>query len=154
VNCTVTDNTASGTAAGGGISNNGATDGKETELVNTIVAGNHSTDSPDYSGTLFSGGHNLIGNTTGVAVDVPHSDTRPAARPCANVHFGALAANGGLTKTHALRSAAPRSTPESGGAGKRALRVRAPTSAAKAGPSTATAADGPLRHRRLRVAGG
>ena len=109
VNCTVADNTAStAQTPGGGIFNNGITGGKETELANTIVAGNHADTHVDYEGTLFSQGYNLIGDANGVIVDGGVSNSTGDQIGVANPHLGPLANNGGgFRYTHALLAGSP-----------------------------------------------
>jgi hypothetical protein len=94
VNSTVTGNSASGaTPDGGGIFNSGA-----VYLGNTIVAGN-TANTPDVYGPVYSMGHNLVGNTTGVTGGLVASDLQ-------NVPSGldptGLQNNGGPTQTVAL----------------------------------------------------
>lgn len=107
VNCTISDNTATPPGAGGGIANNGVIGGSlETKLANTIVAGNHAGSDLDFEGGVLSAGFNLIGDTTGLTVDL-NSDTTGDQMGVANPHLGALANNGGFTQTHALLSGSP-----------------------------------------------
>ena len=102
--CTITNNTSAGVSTGGGIQNNGILAGSlETKLVNTLVANNLGGSEPDVAGGILSAGYNLFGNTTGLSIDpasVTTGDIMGAS--VVSLHLGALAANGGLTKTHAL----------------------------------------------------
>ena len=98
-NSTLSGNAASGSFGGGGIFNN-----VTITLVNTIFAGNTAPTGPDCGGTgsLASQGHNLIGNNSGC-------NFSPASGDQVNVDplLGALADNGGPTKTHALLTGSP-----------------------------------------------
>jgi predicted outer membrane repeat protein len=105
LNVTVTDNSAH---VGGGIFYNG----EGSSVRNSIIAGNLvdlDGAGPDVSGTLTSGGHNLIGNGSGsvwringVLGDTLGTDTNPI-----DPRLGPLADNGGPTKTHALLPGSP-----------------------------------------------
>jgi CSLREA domain-containing protein len=108
-NVTVAGNTAkssgTGSGSGGGIRNNQGT----VNMQNSIVAYNiHATATSqgllatddDFSGTVSSGGHNIISSSTGCTVSgggVTFTD--PA--------LDALADNGGPTQTRALRQGSP-----------------------------------------------
>src|SRR4029077_10220097 len=63
-NVTISGNRAS--VNGGGISNQSGSVDAHPRLSNTILAGNTGGIRPDLSGRFTSGGHNLIGNATGV----------------------------------------------------------------------------------------
>ncbi|MGI8855645.1 MAG: beta strand repeat-containing protein [Thermomicrobiales bacterium] len=102
----VTNSTISGNSAtasgGGGIGRAGGT----VTLTNTIVAGNTITTGPgpDLSGTITSGGHNLIGTiagSTGITNGVNGDIVNP------NPLLGALGSNGGTTQTFALLTGSP-----------------------------------------------
>jgi hypothetical protein len=103
-NCTVAGNAVVGGAgAGGGVCNLGSAPGTATAiLAGTIVGDNSSTSSPDVSGTFSSGGHNLIGNTSGSAGFGTTSDQLNI-----NPLLGPLADNGGPTRTMALPLGSP-----------------------------------------------
>jgi hypothetical protein len=70
-------------------------------LRNTIVAGNTANSGPDLYGNLGTSGNNLFGNSAGgsgyVGSDLLNVDPL----------LGALSANGGPTKTHALLAGSP-----------------------------------------------
>jgi hypothetical protein len=75
-------------------------------LQNTIVAGNTATTVPDLDGQSFaiSGGHNLIGDAAGLSgTGFADTDTRGdiVGHPA---QLGALADNGGFTRTMALQT--------------------------------------------------
>ena len=99
----VADQDASGGGNGGGISAGGT-----VRVRNTIIADNQDLSGangavhPDCSGTLTSEGHNLLESTAGCSL---------AGQPTGNVTgapgLGALASNGGPTKTHAITRASP-----------------------------------------------
>lgn len=98
VNSTISNNTSSGAGGGVRIDTNA-----EGTFSNTIVAGNISTGTSEeeLSGTIFSNGINLIGNTFGssgwIASDLLNI----------NPMLGPLADNGGGTMTHALLPGSP-----------------------------------------------
>lgn len=100
-NVTITGNTADADANGIGVAGGLVDDALSMNMENTIVAGNTDAspgaDTPDCSGGPTSFGHNLIGDTTGCTFTAAVSDitNMPAG-------LGPLAANGGLTRTHAL----------------------------------------------------
>ncbi|MHB8646782.1 MAG: choice-of-anchor Q domain-containing protein [Thermomicrobiales bacterium] len=98
-NSTVTQNGTGG--VGGGIYAPAGT----TTLTNTIVAGNSAVGpGPDISGTATSGGHNLIGDTsgsTGITNGVNGDIVNPTPL------LGSLASNGGPTQTIALLAGSP-----------------------------------------------
>ena len=101
-NVTITNNSA---ADGGGISNLvDATEGDTVSLRNTILAGNSATTSaPDFSGTLVSGGCNLIGDVTGAVIVGNTTGNITGLDP----NLGPLAYNTGSTKNHALLPGSP-----------------------------------------------
>ncbi|HYF64109.1 MAG TPA: choice-of-anchor Q domain-containing protein, partial [Herpetosiphonaceae bacterium] len=78
---------------------------KPISVTNTIIAGNatRTGQRPDGSGTLLSGGHNLIGNASGLTLtgDLTGNRLNVAAL------LGPLANNGGATPTHALLPNSP-----------------------------------------------
>jgi predicted outer membrane repeat protein len=101
-NMTVTENSAGeigpcGISCGGGISG-------DLSLRNSIVAGNHDigqqlVHSPDCSGTITSGGYNVIGDATDCTLSGGSGD-QTGTDPL----LGSLARNGGTTMTHAILS--------------------------------------------------
>jgi hypothetical protein len=100
---TVTRNSRTASAAGptgvsGGITNS---ESGTVTVQNTIISGNGGSGTPDFSGTVTSLGDNLVGDTsesTGwLANDLQGVDPR----------LGALASNGGPTRTHALLNGSP-----------------------------------------------
>jgi predicted outer membrane repeat protein len=94
-NVTITGNTAGG--RGGGVS---ATTGA---IQNSLIALNTSAIGPDYEGTLNSGGHNLIGDSSDATITGNTTGNIIGADP----RIGPLANNGGPTFTHALRPGSP-----------------------------------------------
>jgi CSLREA domain-containing protein len=96
---TITGNAVTGTGDGGGIYQDGGT----LMLGNSIIAGNsdaggQSPDCGQMSGDAFtSGGHNLIGSTTGCTF-APGTGDLQGVDPL----LGPLSDNGGFTQTHAL----------------------------------------------------
>lgn len=75
-----------------------------TETVNTIIAANRAGGtSPDCTGTLTSGGHNLIEDPAGCTIVGVTTGNILGAR----ARLFPLAANGGPTLTHALRRTSP-----------------------------------------------
>ena len=72
-------------------------------ITNTIVAGNTATSQgPDIQGTVTSGGHNLIGNTTNTTVSGGSGDLLNV-----NAQLGTLSSNGGTTQTIPLLAGSP-----------------------------------------------
>ncbi len=107
-NTTVTENRAdddgNGLGDGGGVSWSGS--GSLT-LIGTVVAGNvdatmSGTVAPDCSGTVLSGGHNLIGSTQSCGFTPGTGDL-----PNTSAQLTALADHGGPTLTHALKDGSP-----------------------------------------------
>ena len=94
-NVTITNNTAT---QGSGIHDTGA--GATTTLTNTIVAGN--LGSPDLSGSFVSNGGNLIGDTGTATMLATTGDQVGTSAAPIDARLGALADNGGVTKTHML----------------------------------------------------
>ncbi|HEX4795962.1 MAG TPA: choice-of-anchor Q domain-containing protein [Humisphaera sp.] len=96
-NVTIANNTA-------GVSGGGIFDASPLTFVlkNTIVAGNSLTgtggNGPDFSGSVTSFGHNLIGKTDGSSNWIPQDFTGTIASPL-NAKLGALANNGGFSPT-------------------------------------------------------
>ncbi len=108
-NSTLSGNsTSSGTqiGQGGGIDNRFA--GTAT-LTNTIVAGNTAGSGPDLSGTITSGGHNLVGASDGSSglTDGVDGDLVGTGTALIDPMLGALSDNGGPTQTMALRAGSP-----------------------------------------------
>jgi len=98
-NSTVSGNSAIGfVGVGGGIADHGT-----FKAVNTIIAGNSASQSPDLSGTMTSLGHNLIGKTDG------GSGYRADLGDLLNINpkLGELQNNGGTTRTMALLTGSP-----------------------------------------------
>jgi CSLREA domain-containing protein len=102
-NVTITQNISDEESSGraGGISSNGGV----LNLRNTIIAGNLNTagGSPDCAGTLTSQGHNLIQSTTGCSIVGTTTGNLIGVNPL----LGALANNGGFTRTHSIGSTSP-----------------------------------------------
>ena len=95
-NSTISSNSA---VTGGGIYPNSGT----VTLKNTLLAGNSAAgDGPDCWGSIGSGGHNLIGNTTNCNFTQPSEDLLNA-----DPLLGPLQDNGGPTFTHALLPGSP-----------------------------------------------
>ena len=97
-NATISLNTA--TSGGGGVANSSGT----ASLANTILAGNNGpAASPDCSGTLTSGGYNILGSSTGCTglTNGVNGDqiTNPQLQP--------LADNGGFSPTQAITTQSP-----------------------------------------------
>jgi hypothetical protein len=99
--CTLSGNSAS---TGGGIYNLGAQ--AITASRNTILARNTAPGSPDMSGTLNSGGRNLIGDGTGGSGFDPTDLVGTASAPL-DPKLGPLQDNGGPTLTRALLPGSP-----------------------------------------------
>ncbi len=103
-NVTISGNSVLGTGDGGGIYQDGGT----LMLRNSIIAGNsdaggQSPDCGQMSGDAFtSGGHNLIGSTTGCTF-APGTGDLQGVDPLLDL----LADNGGFTQTHALLKGSP-----------------------------------------------
>ena len=106
INATVALNLAdsdnNGSGGGGGILNDS---GAVTNAQNTIIADNfdNAVSLHDFSGTLASLGYNLIENTTGTTITGITTGNILGMDPM----LGALADNGGATKTHALLLGSP-----------------------------------------------
>jgi hypothetical protein len=110
-NVTIAGNSTASTGSsgngGGGIS---VSSGATIILTNTIVADNTSSaGKPDLSGSLTSGGHNLIGDTTGSSgvTASANGDLAGSGAITLGPKLAALADNGGPTQTRALLSASP-----------------------------------------------
>jgi hypothetical protein len=100
-NVTITNN--SDTNDTGGLS----IDAGSVTMRNSIVAGNSSeAGSPDCSGTLTSGGNNLIGDGTGCGGFVASDQVGTSVSP-KDARLGPLQNNGGPTATHALLPNSP-----------------------------------------------
>jgi hypothetical protein len=110
-NVTIAGNsTASNGSTGNGAGGISTTISSTVTLKNTIVAGNTSSaGKSDLSGTLISGGHNLIGDTTG-GTGITHGSNGDLVGSSAaplDAKLAALADNGGPTQTRALLSGSP-----------------------------------------------
>jgi CSLREA domain-containing protein len=102
VNCTITGNVSSLPNSGGWGA--GIAGGVGLTLENTLVAGNTTVGLPaDCSGTLTSGGHNLIGTLTGCALTGNTQGNIVGKDPL----LAPLADNGGPTLTHELLPGSP-----------------------------------------------
>lgn len=117
---TVTANTAD--ADGNGTGNGGGTNATLT-VTNSIIAGNADASPPsvaaipDCSGSVTSGGYNLIGRNTGCAISPGPGDKIGTPGIPLDAGVGSLRDNGGPTRTHALRSfSAARNSGAQGGA--------------------------------------
>jgi predicted outer membrane repeat protein len=104
VNCTITSNSAD--VNGGGIESTGI-----LSTMNTLVASNSAGTGtgPDIHGNVISNGHNLLGDASGSSglSNGFHGDLVGSAGSRINPRLGALADNGGPTKTHMLQSGSP-----------------------------------------------
>jgi CSLREA domain-containing protein len=104
---TVTANTAD--ADGNGLGNGGGVN-SDVSMTNTIIAGNADASPPpqaaipDCSGTMTSGGYNLIGRNTGCVFTQATGDKVGTPGIPFDPGLGPLKDNGGPTRTHALRS--------------------------------------------------
>jgi hypothetical protein len=112
-NVTIAGNstTSDGSTGHGAAGISAASDATIT-LKNTIVAGNNSSaGKPDLSGTVVSGGHNLIGDTTGSSgiTNSINGDQVGTSAALLDPKLGSLADNGGATQTVRCSAAAPRS---------------------------------------------
>ncbi len=96
-NVTLTANTASSGDGGGIYRQNGT-----VNLRNSILADNIGANAPDCFGVITSLGYNLVGSTTGCTFN-----SQAADKLNMSAGLGALADNGGPTKTHALYSDSP-----------------------------------------------
>jgi hypothetical protein len=96
---TVTGCTLSGNAAGYG--GGGIINSDSLTVRNSIFAGNTAASSPDVAGTLFSQGHNLVGNAQGA------SGFDPTDLLNVDPMLGPLQDNGGPTWTMALSCGSP-----------------------------------------------
>jgi CSLREA domain-containing protein len=103
---TVTANTAD--ADGNGLGNGGGIN-SDVSMTNSIIAGNADaspppqTAIPDCSGTMTSGGYNLIGRNTGCVFTQAAGDKVGTPGIPLDGGLGSLRDNGGPTRTHALR---------------------------------------------------
>ena len=121
-NVTVTNNFSGND--GGGIYNNVGT----LSIANTLIAGNHDVfnSDPDCRGPFISRGHNLIQNAT----NCPSSGDTTGNVTGQDPRLGALADNGGPTRTHGLLDGSPAidagsaDVPGTGGAACTALDQR------------------------------
>lgn len=97
----VADSDSNATGDGGGVAQE---DTGTVTIRNTIVSGNadRSGESPDCSGSISSGGSNVLQSTTG-CIFAPGAGDLTAVDPL----LGSLSDNGGPTQTHALLTASP-----------------------------------------------
>ena len=104
LNSTITRNTAASEGYGSGVYSH-ASSNTRTEVYDSIIANNVSTDLDQVSGasSYLSNGHNLVGYGTGSSAFTAAGDTRFVT----NVKLGPLANNGGGTYTHALLLGSP-----------------------------------------------
>jgi hypothetical protein len=99
--CTIYSNTSK---EGGGISPD-STNGSQTNISNSIIAANSAQDGPDISGTLISGGYNLIENVAGAKGLNARTDRQVNL---ADLKINpTLGNNGGPTQTLALLPGSP-----------------------------------------------
>ena len=104
-NSTIFGNTATGGFGGGILKGSGTW----FSLSNSIVAGNSAPTGPDISGPVAGGGYNLVGKgdgSTGLTHGTNGNQVGTIAAPL-NPLLGALASNGGPTKTLALLAGSP-----------------------------------------------
>ena len=94
----VTNSTITGNSS---ISKSGIWNNQTITVVNTIVAGNTGSSSPDCN-SFTSLGHNMVGNITGCSFSPAFGD-----RVNVDPKLGPLADNGGPTRTHALLTTSP-----------------------------------------------
>jgi CSLREA domain-containing protein len=106
-NATITGNSAP--QRGGGIfAESAAFIGNAPEIANSILAGNTAPVEPDCSGSVGSGGYNLVGNGTGCSGFAPaNHDLEGNTGALLDPRLGPLAGNGGPTPTHALLAGSP-----------------------------------------------
>ncbi|RPH57320.1 hypothetical protein EHM82_01565, partial [bacterium] len=106
-NATITGNSAS--QQGGGIfAESAAFIGFAPELANSILAGNTAPSEPDCSGSVASGGYNLVGNGMGCFGFAPAThDLEGTTGALLDPRLGPLGGNGGPTPTHALLAGSP-----------------------------------------------
>jgi hypothetical protein len=103
---TLADSTVSGNAAGGQGGGVATATGPETDVRNSLIAGNSAGSSPDVVRALRSLGHNLIGDGTGGSGYADTDLVGTAANPI-DPRLGPLQDNGGSTKTMALLPGSP-----------------------------------------------
>jgi CSLREA domain-containing protein len=101
LNCTVTGNQAGSGGSGGGISNSGTANLKDTIVANNTISGSGS--GPDLSGSFTSQDFNLIESASGASVAGLTTHNIIGIDPL----LGPLAANGGSTLTHAPMFGSP-----------------------------------------------
>jgi hypothetical protein len=108
-NCTITQNTASGTSAttgGGGIFRASILNNSVT-IVNSIVSGNNNAGAPDIRTDAFTTTHvnfSAIGSNTGFTEAGDSGNNLPFGT---NLKLDVLAGSGGLTRTHAILAGSP-----------------------------------------------
>jgi Zn-dependent metalloprotease len=104
-NITISDNSTA-TGSGGGIQNENGT----VTIRNTIIAmntANTAVSGPDCSGSISSGGYNLIGNNSGCTFSATTGDLVGTSASPINPRLTPLQNNGGPTFTHALMVGSP-----------------------------------------------
>ena len=104
LNCTISGNTASSEGGGMFSASEGVT------LTNTIVAGNTGATGPDgdvFSGTVQSGGHNVIGVAFNGSFTSGSGDQIGTSGSPLDPGLNALGANGGPTRTMSLQLTSP-----------------------------------------------
>lgn len=106
-NATITGNSA--TQQGGGVfAESAAFIGFAPELANSILAGNTAPSEPDCSGSVASGGYNLVGNGMGCFGFSPAThDLEGTTGALLDPRLGPLEGNGGPTPTHAILTGSP-----------------------------------------------
>jgi predicted outer membrane repeat protein len=101
--CTISGNSAS---VGGGLYDSSGDIGGTSTLLNTLIAQNTASQSPDVSGHVQSQGHNLIGDGSGGS-GFAHTDSVGTASSPIDPLLGPLQDNGGPTLTMALLPGSP-----------------------------------------------
>lgn len=101
-NVTIVGNTATGPSGGGGFLGSA-----HPSVRSTIVAGNTASPGPDCAGGMTSAGYNLVGNGTGCTFTSATGDQVGSGATPIDPLVGALADNGGPTKTRALQPGSP-----------------------------------------------
>jgi hypothetical protein len=106
VDCTVAFNSTGPAGKGGGIS---IDSGSIVTLQNTLVAGNSAPNTPDISGLVSGGDHNLVGNGNGSAGLINGVNGNQVGTPSQPIDakLAQPLINGGQTPTLALRPGSP-----------------------------------------------
>ncbi len=102
--CTISGNSATTGGFGGGLFNGSFS---TCDVGNTIVAGNSAATGPDVSGTFYSLGYNLIGNSDASVGFTATGDLTGNSNGPLDPVLGPLQNNGGPTDTRALLSGSP-----------------------------------------------